>query len=126
MQSSENRSTLLRWVLHSMRWRARVKCKTLARKLLSVEIHNSGAGSKSHSKTHHYRRSRPSILFSQHETCRSAREIAVAFQHLIGTVHFGGVWLQVELRTNAVENLLAAGVDQAIVNLGHIRDWRIR
>ena len=38
-----------------------------------IEIHNSGAGSKSNSKPHHHCRTGPFVLLSQHKTRRSTR-----------------------------------------------------
>src|SRR5688572_28305385 len=102
-RSSGNHLISRRWDPPSTLSRDPVSCRTLL-----IEVHNSGACSKSHSKPYHDRRTRPFVLLSQHKTCRSTREISVALQDLVGTVHFGGLWMQIELRTNAVENLLAA------------------
>src|SRR5215211_1178315 len=101
--SSENHSILRKSDPHSTRSGDPVSCRTLL-----VEIHNSGAGSKPNTKPDHDRWTRPFVLFSEHKTGRSTREISVALQDLVRAMHFGGVWMQVQLRTNAVENLLAA------------------
>src|ERR1044071_196060 len=96
---------------------------SVAKILLIRVIHDSGAGSKSYSKSNHHSRTRPLVFLSQHKTGRRAREVAVTFKHLVGAVNFLGLRVQVELRTNAVQNLLAARMNQAIVYLGQIRNW---
>src|SRR5207237_10520483 len=54
-----------------------------------VGVHNSSTGRKSHAKSDHDRWAFPIVFLRQHESCRSAREVAVVFQDFIGTLHLG-------------------------------------
>ena len=87
---------------------------------LVAVIHDSRARRKPHAKANHNCRTAPVVLFGQHETGRSAREVSVVLQDFIRTLNLGGVRFEMQLRADSVEYLLASRMDETVVYLGQV------
>ena len=84
---------------------------------LIAVVHDSRAGRKSYSKANHDCRPGPVLFLGKHKARGSAGQVSVVFQNFVGALDLHGIGLEVQLRTDTIEDLLAAGVDETVVNL---------
>src|SRR5258706_598938 len=82
-------------------------------------------GCEADAEAYDHRRVGRFFLSGQHESGRSARQVAVILQHCIGLVHFHRIGVEMELQADTVKNLFAAGVNQAIISLAQVGNRRL-
>src|ERR1044071_5645194 len=64
------------------------------------------------------------FALGEHEAGGGARKVAVPLQDLVGGLHLLGAGREVELRADAVEDLLAARVDETALHVFEVGDGR--
>src|SRR6267142_5801425 len=86
---------------------------------------SSDSARRSGAEAYDHRRVGPFFLSGQHESGRSARQVAVILQHCIGLVQFHRIGVEMVLQADTVKNLFAAGVNQAIISLAQVGNRRL-
>src|SRR5687768_15009838 len=89
---------------------------------LLVHAHQTCARGEADAESDDHRRAGPFLLARQHKAGRSAGKISEVLKHVIRLVYFRRFRVDVELRADAIENLLAARMNHAVVHFAYVFD----
>src|SRR5436305_12552505 len=90
-----------------------------------IKVDDAGAGREADAEADDDRRAGAVVLPGEHEARRGARQVAVVLQDLVGGAHLRRAYGDGELRADAVEDFLAAGVNQTTAHVLYLRDGRV-
>src|SRR5205085_10154646 len=89
---------------------------------LLIEVDDSGAGREADAEADDDGGAGPLVLLGEHEAGGGARQVAVVLQDLVGGAHLSRAYGDAELRADAVEDFLAAGMNQTTAHVLYAGD----